>query len=159
MTVGEQENGPAESASPERGRRGGGLCGVIGCLAIIAILVAIGAGSMFVGGQLEPIADRYLWAPHDVVREYLAAYQDGDFERARRFVCSDIKSAGLPDPAAPVGDPNSWSASVDDEFPYPRPEGQVAIYYLVRSGVGDRRAQVLLEREEDGWRICAVTTG
>ena len=41
---------------------------------------------------LEPLADRYLWAPHDVVREYLAAYQEGDFDRARRFVCEEIKS-------------------------------------------------------------------
>jgi hypothetical protein len=141
------------------GRRGGGACGVIGCLLIIGVLVAMGAGVFFLGERLEPLADRYLWAPHDVVREYLAAYERGDTERARRFVCSDIKSAGLPDPAAPVGDPRSWTAGVEDEFPYPRPNGQVGIYYAVRSSLGERRAQALLEREEDGWRICAVTTG
>ena len=126
---------------------------------LIGIVVAGIAGTFFAGAALEPLADRYLWAPHDVVREYLVAYQEGDFDRARRFVCENIKSAGLPDPSAPVGDPNSWSAFVEDEFPYPRPDGQLAIYYAVRSSVGERRAQALLEREEGGWRICSLTPG
>jgi hypothetical protein len=129
---------------------------MIGCLLIIGVLVAGVVGTFFVGQQLEPLADRFLWAPHDVVREYLAAYERGDSDRARRFVCSDIKSAGLPDPAAPAGDPRSWTAFVEDDFPYPRPNGQVSIYYAVRSSVGDRRAQALLEREQDGWRLCAM---
>lgn len=136
-----------------RGSRG---CGMIGCLLLIGILVAGVAGTFFLGNALEPLADRYLWAPHDVVREYLAAYESGDLERARRFVCSDIKSAGLPDPATPVGDPRSWTAFVEDEFPYPRRGGQVSIYYAVRSSLGERRAQALLEREQDGWRLCAM---
>ena len=135
------------------------MCGIIGCLLLIGILVAGVAGTFFAGAALEPLADRFLWAPHDVVREYLAAYQEGDFDRARQFVCADIKSAGLPDPSAPVGDPNSWSAFVEDEFPYPRPDGQFAIYYAVRSSVGERRAQALLEREEGGWRICSLVPG
>lgn len=123
---------------------------------MIGLLTILGAGALLAGYALEPIADRYLWAPHDVVREYLGAYQNGDTERARRFVCQEISSAGLPDPAAPVGRPRAWSAAVDDEFPYPRPDGRVGIYYRVTSGVGDRRAQALLEREEGGWRICAL---
>ena len=155
-----EETAPQEEfVEPGERRRGGGMCGAIGCLLIIGVLVAGIAGTFFVGESLEPLADRYLWAPHDVVREYLVAYEEGDFERARRFVCSEIKSAGLPDPSAPVGDPNSWTASVSDQFPYPRPDGQVAIYYRVRSGLGERGAQALLEREEGGWRICAVDRG
>ena len=138
-------------------RRGSGACGVIGCLLLIGILVAGVAGTFFLGNALEPLADRYLWAPHDVVREYLAAYEKSDDERARRFVCEGIRSAGLPDPSAPLGRPTSWTASVEDEFPYPRPNGQVAIYYEIRSGLGDRRGQALLEREEGGWRICEFT--
>jgi hypothetical protein len=138
-------------------RRGSSACGVIGCLLIIAILVAGVAGTFFLGNALEPIADRYLWAPHDVVREYLAAYENQDDDRARRFVCEGIKSAGLPNPASPFGPLNSWTAFVEDEFPYPRPDNQIAIYYTVRSGVGDKRGQALLEREEGGWRICEFT--
>jgi hypothetical protein len=130
---------------------------VIGCLLLIGILIAGVVSTFFLGNALEPIADRYLWAPHDVVREYLAAYEERDDDRARRFVCEGIKSAGLPDPAAPFGEPGSWTASVEDEFPYPRPNGQVAIYYTLRSGAGDRRGQALLQREEGGWRICEFT--
>jgi len=155
----EQSSEPFEPDESGGRRRGGGLCGIIGCLLIIGVLVAGVAGTFFAGAALEPLADRYLWAPHDVVREYLTAYQEGDFDRARRFVCEQIKSAGLPDPSAPVGDPNSWSAFVEDEFPYPRPDGQFAIYYAVRSSVGERRAQALLEREEGGWRICSLQPG
>ena len=148
----------ASSSSQDSPRtRGSKGCGVIGCLLIIGILVAGVVGTFFVGNALEPLADRYLWAPHDVVREYLAAYEDQDDDRARRFVCEGIKSAGLPNPASPFGPLNSWTAFVEDEFPYPRPNGQIAIYYAVRSGVGDKRGQALLEREEGGWRICEFT--
>ena len=112
------------------------------------------AGAYFGGQALEPLADRYLWAPHDVVREYLVAYEAEDTERARRFLCSDIRSGRLLDPAQPVGSPSAWTAHVDDTFPYPRPGGRLAIYYEVRSALGDRRSQALLEREEAGWRIC-----
>jgi hypothetical protein len=138
-------------------KRGPGACGVIGCLLLIGILIAGVAGTFFLGNALEPLADRYLWAPHDVVREYLAAYDNSDDDRARGFVCEGIRSAGLPDPSAPFGKPASWIASVADEFPYPRPNGQVAIYYTLTSGVGDQRGQALLEREEGGWRICEFT--
>jgi hypothetical protein len=146
-----------EPVAEKQPRRGSGACGMIGCLLIIGILVAGVVGTFFVGNALEPLADRYLWAPHDVVREYLAAYEDADDERARRFVCEGIRSAGLPNPASPFGPLNSWTAFVEDEFPYPRPNGQVAIYYQVRSGIGDQRGQALLEREEGGWRICEFT--
>ena len=140
----------------EQPSRGSGACGVIGCLLMIGVLVALGAGVYFAGNALEPLADRFLWAPHDVVREYLAAYQDEDTERARRFLCSDIRSGRLLDPAQPVGGPSAWTAGVEDTFPYPREAGRLAIYYEVRSGIGDRRAQALLEREDEGWRICAL---
>jgi hypothetical protein len=56
----------------------------------------------------------------------------------------------------PAGSPRAWTAGVEDEFPYPRPGGRLAIYYWVHSGLGERRAQALLEREDDGWRICAL---
>ena len=131
-------------------------CGVIGCLLIVGVLVLLGAGAYFGGQALEPLADRYLWAPHDVVREYLAAYEDGDTVRARRFVCQGVRNGPPPNPAAPVGNPGAWTAAVDDDFPYPRPGGRVGIYYRVSSALGTQRAQALLEREEDGWRICAL---
>jgi hypothetical protein len=133
-------------------------CGLIGCLLIIATFVAFGVGIYVLGNKLEPLADRFLWAPHDVVREYLAAYEAADTERAGRFVCADVPSGRLPDPAAPLGGPTAWTSGVDDQFPYPRPDGRVAIYYQVTSGVGTRRGQALLVREDDGWRICEFTT-
>ena len=150
---------PPDDSTPAPSTRGSSACGVIGCLLLIGILVAGIAGTFFLGNALEPLADQYLWAPHDVVREYLIAYEDGNNDRARRFVCEGIRSAGLPDPSAPVGSPSSWTASVEDQFPYPRANGQFGIYYRVRSGLGERRAQALLEREEGGWRICQFTTG
>ncbi|MEO6350017.1 MAG: hypothetical protein ABIP53_05135 [Candidatus Limnocylindrales bacterium] len=148
------DEAPPKEAPPKRGSRG---CGVIGCLLIIGILVAGVVGTFFVGNALEPLADRYLWTPDDVVREYFLAYASADDDRARRFVCEGIKSAGLPDPSAPLGQPRAWTASVEDEFPYPRPNSQIAIYYTLRSGVGDERGQALLKREEGGWRICEFT--
>lgn len=131
-------------------------CGWIGCLLLIGLLVGFGALMYFAGRALEPLADRFLWAPHDVVREYLVAYEEGDMARARQFVCAGMRDGAPPDPAAPVGSPRAWTAGVDDTFPYPRANGRLAIYYSVRSGLGERRAQALLEREEEGWRICAL---
>ncbi len=145
----------------DRERSGGGRgstgCGLIGCLLIIGILVASAVGVYLAGQRLEPLADRFLWAPHDVVREYLVAYEAGDLDRARGFLCAARVNAGVPDPSEPLGSPRSWTASVDDEFPYPRPNGQFGIYYQVTSGLGDRRGQALLVREESGWRICDFT--
>ena len=139
--------------------RGPGLrergCGLIGCLLIIGVLVGLGALAYFGGRALEPLADRFLWAPHDVVREYLTSFEDDDTDRARRFLCSDIRGGRLLDPSTPVGSPSSWTAGVEDQFPYPRAGGRVGIYYNVRSGLGVDRAQALVEREDEGWRICA----
>ncbi|HUR16966.1 MAG TPA: hypothetical protein VMZ33_06750 [Candidatus Limnocylindrales bacterium] len=143
--IGQEEGGGG------RGRSG---CGVIGCVLIIVVLVALVAGTYVLGQRLEPLADRFLWAPHDVVREYLTAYEEGDLDRARGFLCAARQNAGVPDPSEAVGSPRSWTAGVEDQFPYPRPDGQVGIYYRVTSGLGDQRAQALLVREEDGWRIC-----
>jgi hypothetical protein len=131
-------------------------CGLIGCLVLIGLVVGFGALVYFGGRALEPLADRFLWAPHDVVREYLLAYQDDDTERARRFLCSGIRDGRLLDPALPVGSPSSWTASVEDEIPYPRANSRFAIYYEVTSVLGRTRAQALLEREDEGWRICAL---
>ena len=151
---GDESSEPQEyesSASTSRGSRG---CGVIGCLLVIGIFVALGAGALAMGNALEPLADRFLWAPHDVVREYIAAYDNDDLERARRFLCSDVRAGRPLDPGAPFG-ASASNAFVEDELPYPRPGGQLAIYYRVdRFGP---RAQALLEREDDGWRICAFT--
>jgi hypothetical protein len=148
----EEDDAHGASRGPSLRERG---CAWIGCLLIIAVLVGLAALVYFGGRALEPLADRYLWAPHDVVREYLLAYEDDDRERARRFLCSEIRDGLLLDPSLPVGSPSVWTASVDDVFPYPRDGGRVAIYYEVSSGLGDRRAQALIEREDDGWRICA----
>jgi hypothetical protein len=131
-------------------------CGLIGCLLLIGLLVGFGAIVYFGGRALEPLADRFLWAPHDVVREYLTAYEDEETDRARRFLCSDIRNGPLLDPSEPVGSPSAWTASVEDEIPYPRENGRLAIYYQVRSVLGAPRAQALLEREDEGWRICAL---
>ncbi len=142
---------PSSDGPEAAGSRG---CGFIGCLLIIGVLVALGAGAFVLGQRLEPFADKYLWAPHDVVREYLTAYEEGDLDRARGFLCAGRINAGVPDPSEPLGSPRSWTAGVEDEFPYPRPNGQVGIYYRITSGLGERRGQALLDREEGGWRIC-----
>jgi hypothetical protein len=146
------EETPESARGPSLRERG---CGLIGCLLIIAVLVGLGGLVYFGGRALEPLADRFLWAPHDVVREYLIAYEDDDRDRARNFLCSDVAGGPLLNPAEPVGSPGSWTAGVDDTFPYPRPGGRLAIFYNVRSGLGEQRAQALLEREDEGWRICA----
>ena len=149
-----------EEAIDETYARGPSLrergCGLIGCLVLIGLLVGLAALVYFGGRALEPLADRFLWAPHDVVREYLLAYEDEDTERARRFLCSDVREGRLLDPSEPVGSPRAWTASVEDEIPYPRANGRFAIYYEVTSALGDKRAQALLEREDEGWRICAL---
>ncbi len=149
-----------DEANYETSTRGPSLrdrgCGLIGCLLLIGLLVGLGALVYFGGRALEPLADRFLWTPSDVVREYLLAYQDGDMDRARRFLCSDIRDRQPLDPSTPVGSPQSWTAAVEDTFPYPRPNGRLAIYYQVTSVLGDRSAQALLQREDEGWRICAL---
>lgn len=138
--------------------RGSGGCGIIGCLAIILVLVALGAGAAAVAGFLEPVVHRFR-SPAEVVRLYLDAYQEDDVARARSFLCGELRGelgdAELPNPAAVV-DPDagrSWTAGVEDEFPYPRDGGRVGIYYEVRLPIETQRAQALLQ-SEDGWRIC-----
>jgi hypothetical protein len=117
-------------------------------------VVGLVGGALALGNALEPLADRFLWTPADVVREYLAAYDKHDMARAQKFVCSDVNQQL--DPGAPE-DAKSFSAFVDDTFPYPRGNGQVAIYYALQiPGFSTpRHAQALLQREEAGWRICA----
>jgi hypothetical protein len=144
-----------DDAPPPRSS-GSRACGVIGCLLVIGVLAGLAVGAFALNNALEPIFDRFLWAPHEVVREYLMAYEAGDSERARRFLCEDIRAGRPLDPGAPHG-VSAPSAYVDDTFPYPRPGGRWAIYYAVNvpGRVTDARAQALLEREEEGWRICA----
>jgi hypothetical protein len=144
-----------ETQKPSLASRG---CGWIGCVAIIGIFVAIGAGLYFAGNALEPLADKYLWAPSDVVREYLAAYEDDNTDRARRFLCDDVRTGRLLNPAAPLGNFSTWTAHVQDTFPYPRDNGRFAIYYELTTATGSPRGQALLQREDDGWRICEFTT-
>ena len=143
------------STPPERGSAG---CGLLGCLAIIVVLVALGAGAAAVAGLLEPIVHRFR-SPADAVREYLDAYEAEDVTRARSFLCEELRGAlgdaELPNPAAVV-DPDAgdaWTAGVEDEFPYPRGEGRVGIRYQVRLPIETRTGQALLVNE-DGWRIC-----
>lgn len=149
-----------ESVEEQDQQRGTGLaargCGWIGCLLVIAIVIALGAGIYVLGNKLEPLADRYLWTPADLVKVYLAAYDEGDTARARSFLCSAVKGGQALDPGAPFGVTSS-SAFVEDQFPYPRDNGQIAIYYAVRiPGFSTpRRAQALLVREDAGWRICS----
>lgn len=143
-----------EESPSRRGSRG---CGLLGCLVLILLLVAIGAGAAALAGVLDPIIDRFR-SPAEVVREYLAAYQDDDLERARRFLCADLRDslgdAELPNPATVVDpDATAWTAGVEDEFPYPREGGRVGIRYEVRLPIETRTAQALLVNE-DGWRIC-----
>ncbi len=151
MADDEHRQMPVDESPPSARSRG---CGLIGCILIIALLGGLGAGVFLLGNALDPLADKYLWAPHDVVREYLIAYERDDTERAHRFICSGLTSGHLPDPAAPLDAPSAWTAGVSDQFPYPRANGRVGIYYSLRSSLGERRGQALLQREEDGWRIC-----
>lgn len=143
---------PTYEGAPDESR-GAGLisrgCGWLGCLLIIGVLVAIGAGIFALGNALEPLADRYLWQPHDVVRQYFDAWRQDDRQRAARFLCAG-QTRPL-DPMAALGS-RVGSPYVDDEFPYPRDGGRVAIYYRGQST--GPRAQALLEREDEGWRIC-----
>ncbi len=126
-------------------------CGYIGCALVIVLVVGLAAGALTMGSALEPLADRYLWQPHEVVSEYFDAHRRQDVERARHFQCAWV--TGLLDPMAPLGR-RTGSPFVEDELPYPRGDDQVAIYY--RAEQHGARAQALLEREEAGWRICAV---
>lgn len=127
-------------------------CGLIGCLLVIVVLGGLGFGIFVLGRQLEPLADKYLWAPHETVRAYFEAYEDRDTERASRFLCDGID--GLLDPLQPFDRPLG-GPHVDDEFPYPRPNGRLAIYYQL--GLNGPRGQAMIEREDDGWRICEFT--
>ena len=132
-------------------------CGVIGCPLILLLLVGMAAGGLFLSNALEPIYDRLLRAPHEVVSEYLAAHARNDTDRARRFLCSEVRGGRLLDPAAPLGGGPPGLGGAIDEYPYPRPGGRVAIYYqLDQHG---RRGQALLQREDEGWRICAFEAG
>lgn len=67
-----------EEATSRRSSRG---CGLIGCLVIIVVLVALGFGGAAISGALDQFADRFR-PPHEVVRGYLSAYQDDDIPRA-----------------------------------------------------------------------------
>jgi hypothetical protein len=125
-------------------------CGYLGCLLVIALLVALGVGAFALGNALEPVADRFLWRPHDVVSTYFDAHQRGDMDRARRFLCEGVRQPL--DPLTPLGT-RVGRPYVDDEIPFPRPGGRVAIYY--RADEHGPQAQALLEREDGGWRICA----
>ena len=116
---------------------------------LIVLFIGLGAGLYFGGRALEPLADRFLWAPHELVSAYFEAYQMDDVARAERFLCAGVD--GPLDPAAPFGR-TSGNPFVDDKFPYPRERGRIGIYYRIEFR-GDR-GQALLEREEDGWRIC-----
>jgi hypothetical protein len=145
------EDDGRDAPSDPRGSLVSRGCGWIGCLLVIGILVALGAGAYALGNALEPLADRFLWAPHDVVREYLDAWRREDTRRAERFLCAGTDE--LLDPLQPLGS-RVGAPYVDDEFPYPRGGGRVAIYY--RAELRGPRAQALLEREDDGWRICEL---
>lgn len=132
-------------------------CGVIGCLLLIGLLVAIGTGGLLLSDALDPLYDRFLRPPHEVVELYLDAYEREDEARARRLLCSDIRQGRLLDPSEPLGGRQRGLGGEIDEFPYPRADNRVAIYYtLDRFG---SRAQALLGREDEGWRICAFEPG
>ncbi|MDP8904219.1 MAG: hypothetical protein M3N29_02685 [Chloroflexota bacterium] len=128
---GERYGGDVDELEQEQyggGRQsiGSRACGVIGCLLVITLLVGLGAAAFALGNALEPLADRYLWAPHDVVREYFDAWRRDDRPRMQRFLCEGVN--GVLDPQAPF-DHRVGSPYVEDDFPYPRPGGRLAIYY------------------------------
>lgn len=148
------------AADPDGGQTAASRgCGVVGCVLVIAVLVGLGLGAAALTGAVDPFFDRFR-SPADVVREYMLSFEDGDRERAVRFLCADLRvqveGGPLPDPVAALETEGSWRWSgVEDEFPYPRPDGRIAIYYQIdQPGTGAaRRAQALLV-DEDGWRIC-----
>jgi hypothetical protein len=128
-------------------------CGLVGCLLIGALLAAIVISAVALGGALEPLADRFLWGPHDVVREYFAAHRREDAARMQHLTCV---GAGQLNPLFPF-EFRAGSPYVEDEFPYPRDGGRVAIYYRLEPR--GERAQALLEREDAGWRVCEFARG
>lgn len=144
--------GETELATGGRASIRSRACGVVGCLLILGLLVAVSVGAFAVGNALEPLADRFLWAPHDVVREYLDAYENRDTARAERFLCPGTR---LLDPAAPEGGGETWTRGAVDPFPYPRPNGQIGIFFELRLPIRTARVQAYVERHEEGWRICA----
>lgn len=144
----------ADEEQQSAGSRG---CGIIGCLLLIGLLVAVGVGGLYLSEGLDPLYDRFLRAPHAVVDLYLDAYEREDEARARRFLCSDIREDRLLDPRDPLGGRQRGFGGEIDEVPYPRSGGRVAIYYSLDAN--GPRAQALLEREDEGWRICALEPG
>lgn len=149
----------ADESSTEAGASRG--CGVVGCVILVVMLVALGFGAATFAGAVDPILDRFR-TPDEVVREYMLSYEDGDRERAARFLCQELRTAvgagPLRDPVAalePEGASWRWRG-VEDESPYPREGGRVAIYYEIdQPGTGARRTGQALLANEDGWRICA----
>lgn len=139
--------------------QGGGSrgCGGLGCLLLIGLLLAVGAGGLYLSDALDPLYDRFLRQPHEVVELYVEAYEQEDEARARRFLCSAIRDGRLLDPSTPLGGRQRGLGGGIDEFPYPRSGGRVAIYYTLDAN--GPSAQALLEREDAGWRICALEPG
>ncbi len=145
-----------DDATADDGRAPRG-CGLLGCALLILLLAGVAAAGMAVAGALEPIYDRFLRQPDEVVQEYLDAHERNDTERARRFLCTGMREGRLPDPAEPLGGGRPGFGREIDPFPYPRPGGRVAIYY--RLDQHGRQAQAILEREDEGWRICSFEPG
>jgi hypothetical protein len=99
------ESGTGRTSLVSRG------CGLIGCVLLIVLVVGVVAGAYFAGNALEPLADRFLWTPADLVRVYLAAYEEGNKERARSFLCDDVRGGGGQTPPAPVPTPTLTSGA------------------------------------------------
>ncbi len=137
----------------------GRLVGTIGCLLILALIVAVVGG--FAAIQL--FAERVEVAPADAVRNFLRAYDDEDPGRMHEIVSEDLKRRYPPERLRIRmeqaldeigGHLGSWNV---DDVPYPREEGAVGIYFEAEgSRLSPRRFQVHVIREGDRWRISRL---
>ena len=144
-------------ASPDQttGGRGKLGCALIAFVGLVVIAAAV-AGYLF----LAPLFQK----PSDVVREFAEAITRDDMAAARAVLCSDLKDKYTDESLRTyikegLKDVGTASLQEIDEFPYPRSEGRVGIYFRMRGSIGSRRVQAYLLREERRWRICEIDWG
>ncbi len=136
----------------------GRVATTLGCLVIVALVVAVVGGLAAVNLFLE----RQEPAPADAVRNFLRAVDEDDARAAHGRLCTSLQRRYTPDAFARYfsedvldeigGRLGGWNV---DDFPYPRGEGRHGIYFEARGvRLSERRFQVIVIRENDAWRLC-----